>query len=74
MTQCVTNWKGLVKQAHISEVRDVEPPPELRGKGRRQGLQQPNSILRPRRPALFELDDMPADLPAGLNLNCIDGS
>jgi hypothetical protein len=25
MTQCVTNWKGVVKQPHISEVRDVEP-------------------------------------------------
>jgi hypothetical protein len=25
MTQCVANWKGFVKQSHISEVRDVEP-------------------------------------------------
>jgi hypothetical protein len=68
------NWKGLIKQAHISEVRGIEPAPELHCKRRSQDLQQPDSIFRPCRSSLFELDDMPADLPAGLNLNYIDGS
>jgi hypothetical protein len=35
---------------------------------------QSTLTLRPCRTALFEFDDVPADLPAGLNLNCIDGS
>ena len=72
MTQCVTNWKGLIKQPHISQIGDVEASPELRGQAPRQGLQQPGPIFRPGRSALFEFDDMPADLPAGLYLNGID--
>jgi hypothetical protein len=51
MTQCVTNWKRLIKQPLISEIGDVEVSSELRGERRGQGLQQSGPIFRPCRPA-----------------------
>ena len=74
MTQCVTNRKSLIKEAHVPEVRDVEPSPKLRGERRSQGLQQLIPIFRPRRSTLLKLDDVATDLPAGLHLGGIDGS
>jgi hypothetical protein len=65
-TQRVAYWKGLIKDPHLSQIGGVEPPPELGGERRSQGLQQPGSILRPCSAALFELDDMPTDLQQGV--------
>lgn len=56
----------------MSQIGGIEPPPELCGERRSQCLQQPGSIFRPCRAALFELDDMSAYLPAGLYLDGID--
>ncbi len=74
MTQCVTNWKSLIKEAHVPEVRDVKASPELSGERPSQGLQQLTPIFRPRQSTLLKLDDVATDLPAGLHLNGIDGS
>ena len=71
-TQRVANWKCLVEDPNMPQVRDVETPPKLCGERRSQALQEPSPILRPCETALFELDDMSANLPAGVHLNSID--
>jgi len=73
-TQCVANRKGLVEDSHVSEVGCVETSAELPAEGFGQDWQQPSSIFGTSQAALLELDDVPTDLPEGLDLNRIDGS
>ncbi|MOA15545.1 hypothetical protein D3C78_1357060 [compost metagenome] len=74
VTQCVTNREGLVEQAHIAQVGGVEALAELGAQFPGQGRQQLLAIGCTSLAALLELDDMPADLPAGLHLDGIHGT
>lgn len=73
-TQCVSNWKRLIKQSHFSQISLVEALAKFRRQHVRQRCQQLLPILRPPSPFLLEFHNMPADLPAGLYLNCINRS
>jgi hypothetical protein len=72
-THCVPIWEALKESAHIPEVTLIktlsEFPSELIGQIGQQAL----AVISPSLPALLKLDDMPADLPVGLNLDGIDG-
>lgn len=74
VTQCVTHWKCLIKKSHVAQIRGIESLPEPCRQHFSQRWQQPCPVSRPFGATLFELDDMPADLPAGLYLERIDGS
>jgi hypothetical protein len=64
----------LVKDPHVSEIRYVEASAELSAEGIGQDRQEPSAVFSTGRSSLFEFDDVPADLPAGLDLHDIDGS
>jgi len=74
MTQRVTDWKGLVEEPHIPEIRSIEAFPKLLCQRRGQYLEQAGSVLGPCRPALLKFDDVPADLPASADLHRVDGT
>ena len=74
MTQCVTIWKRLKKQAHVTQVGGIETLAEFNGQGLGQFGQQALTISGTRRAALFELDDMPPHFPASVYLDHIDGA
>ena len=71
VTQRVTNWERDVKQPHVAEIRRIKPAPEFLRQPLRQSRQQLRPILRPRRAALLELDDMPSHAPASPHLHHI---
>ena len=72
VTQCVTNWKCLINQPHITRIRDIESFPELDGEGNRPLGQQVRAVRGPSGAALFEFDDRLPHTPAGANLHNID--
>ncbi len=72
MTQCVTNREGLVKEPHVAKVRGVEPASELPGPRLGEHGEKSGAVFGAGSSALLEFHDVPADLPAGLNLNRID--
>ena len=74
VTQRVTNWKCLIKQAHIAKVGRVEALAELYRQLFGQGRQQVLAILRSISPTLLKLDNVPANLPTGAYLNHIGRS
>jgi hypothetical protein len=74
MTQCVTNWKSLIKEPHVTEVGGIEAFSELGDQGGGQGLHEAAPVLGPARAALLEHDDVTPDLPAGLDLDGVDGT
>jgi hypothetical protein len=57
----------------MSQIRNIEPSAKLSAERFRQNWQQTSSIPSSDGAALFKLNDMPANLPAGLNLNGVDG-
>jgi hypothetical protein len=57
----------------MSQIRNIEPSAKLSTERFRQNWQQTSSILSAGGTALFKLDDMPANLPAGLDLDRVDG-
>ena len=71
MTQRVTFWKRLIKQAHIAQVGRIKAAAKLPRQLLGQQWQQPLAINRPRRAALLKLHNVVAYLPAGLYLNDI---
>jgi hypothetical protein len=74
VTQCVTDWKRLIKESHVAQIRSIKPFPEPRREHLRQRRQQLCSVDRSFGSSLLEFDDVPADLPAGLDLEGIHGS
>ena len=74
VTQCVTNWKRSVEEAHVAEIRGVETASELGGKRVGQRRKETLSVRRPLRAVLLVLYDLPSDLLIGLNLNLVHGA
>ncbi len=72
-TQCVANWEGQVEDAHMSQIRNIEPSAKLAAERLRKDWKQTTSILRAGGAALFEFNDMTANLPASLHLNSVYG-
>ncbi len=74
MTQCVTIWKYLVEQPHVTEVGGVEPLTELGGEVFGQIGEQASAIGGPRGPTLLEFHDVSPDGPAGPDLDNVYGA
>jgi hypothetical protein len=72
MTQCVTNWEGLVKEPHVPQIGSIEAAPELSRQRLGQDRQEPSAILSTGCAALLKLNNVTADLPAGVDLDRID--
>lgn len=74
VTQCVTDWKCLIKQTHVAQIGGIGTPPEFR----RQRFGQPGdkacAVACTVCAMLLELDDMAADFPARAHLDGIDGA
>jgi hypothetical protein len=69
VTQCVTNWKGVVKQAHVTQVGRIKPPAKLAGEGLRQLGQQPFAVGSACLASLLKIHNVPPHLPTGLHLH-----
>jgi hypothetical protein len=65
--------ESLVKGPHVPKVRCVESAPEFSAQRVCEDWQDSGAVLGAGRSALLKLYDMPADFPAGLDLNRIDG-
>ncbi len=72
-TQCVANWERHVERSHVSQIRNIESSAKFPAERFPQDWQQPSSVHSSRGAALFKLNDMPANLPAGLDLDSVDG-
>jgi hypothetical protein len=57
----------------MSQIRNIEPSTKFLAERFRQNWQQMSSIPSSGEAPLFKLDDVPANLPAGLHLNGVDG-
>jgi hypothetical protein len=71
VTQCVTIWERLIKQPHVAEIRRIEAAPEFLRQSLGQPRQQLRPILRARRAALLEFDNVPPHAPTSPHMHHI---
>ena len=71
MTQCVTNWKGKIKRAHISKIALIISIPILRRQAICEPLQLRLAIFSFALPALLVFHNQAAYLPILLDQGSI---
>ena len=67
VTQCVTNWKRLIKHPHIAQIAGFKTPAKLLRQAFGQLRHQARAIRCARLALLLEIHDMAANFPTGMN-------
>ena len=69
---CLTIWEADVELPHIKDVTSAKSFPVLMREVRRETTQEVAAVFGPLGTVLLEFNDIPADVPVGLDQGGID--